>query len=267
MRFSVLLLVAFLAACGEESEAPYLTLASTTSPENSGLYAVLLPRFREATGIEVRALPVGTGKAIRIGRDGGADAVFVHNKDLEEQFVADGFGVERRAVMKNEFIIVGPADDPAKIGPLKDGAQALRRIAAAKATFVSRGDDSGTHRRELKVWERAGIDPRPYSGMWYLEAGTGMGGTLNIAVGKGAYCLTDSSTWGAFRNKGELKAVFHGDPKMQNPYTFIVVAQSPKRDLAQKFGDWLTGTDGQAVIREFRVNGEQLFIPTAPGEH
>jgi len=264
MRLGILILLALFAGCGEEQETPYVTLASTTSPENSGLYAVLLPRFREAAGIEVRAMPVGSGKAIRIGRDGEADAVFVHNKALEEQFVADGFGVERLDVMKNEFIIVGPADDPARIGPLKDGAEALRRIAAAKAPFVSRGDDSGTHRRELAVWKRSGIDPKPYSGMWYLEAGAGMGATLNIAVGKGAYCLTDSSTWGAFENKGELKAVFHGDPKMQNPYTFIVCARSPKRELAQKLADWITGPEGQAVIREFRVHGQQLFIPTAP---
>jgi len=267
MRIAVLFaLVLFLGACGDESkqEERYFVLASTTSPENCGLYAVMLPAFEKAHGIEVRTMPVGTGKAIRFGRDGTADAVFVHNKALEEEFVKDGVGVERLAVMKNEFIIVGPADDPAKIGPLKDGAEALRRIADARATFVSRGDDSGTHRRELAIWERAQFDPKPFSGTWYQEAGTGMGATLNIAVAKGAYCLTDSSTWGAFRNKGELAAVFHGDPKLQNPYTFIVCANSPRRAEAQVFADWLTGPEGQALIRDFKANGEQLFIPIAP---
>ncbi|MHC4849634.1 MAG: ABC transporter substrate-binding protein [Planctomycetota bacterium] len=259
-----LLFLTLLTACGGDPEPEFITLASTTSPDNAGLYKVLLPKFQEATGIEVRAMPVGTGKALRIGRDGHADVVFVHNRELEEKFVADGFGVERLAVMKNEFILVGPPDDPAKIGPLKDGAQALRRIAASRATFISRGDESGTHRRELKIWKRAGIDPKPFSGSWYQEAGQGMGATLNVAVGKGAYCLTDSSTWGAFRNKGELKAIFFGDPKLQNPYTVIVAAKSAKRKLAQKFADWLTGPEGQAIIRDCKVNGVALFIPTAP---
>ena len=249
-----------------EPEPRFILLASTTSPENAGLYDVLLPAFQEATGIEVRALAVGTGKAIRIGRDGGADAVFVHNRKLEEEFVADGVGEERIAVMKNQFVIVGPPDDPAKIGPLNDGAEAVKRIAAAKAPFVSRGDDSGTHRKELSVWKRAGVDPKPASGDWYQEAGQGMGATLNIAVAKNAYCLTDSSTWGAFRNKGSLKVLLQGDPQLQNPYTYIVVTGSAKRDLAQRFGDWLTGEEGQRIIGEFRVNGERLFEPTAkPG--
>ncbi|MHC4939487.1 MAG: ABC transporter substrate-binding protein [Planctomycetota bacterium] len=255
-------LLALLVGCSSEPE--FFTLASTTSPDNAGLYAVMLPAFKEATGIEVRAMPVGTGKAIRIGRDGNADAVFVHNKELEEAFVADGFGDERLAVMKNEFIIVGPPDDPARIGPLKDGGEALRRIAAAQATFVSRGDDSGTHRRERGLWKRAGVDPAPHSGTWYQEAGQGMGATLNVAVGKGAYCFTDSSTWGAFANKGELKAIFFGDPKLQNPYSYIVCTKSPKRELAQRFADWLTGPAGQALIRDFEVNGARLFIPTSP---
>jgi tungstate transport system substrate-binding protein len=231
---------------------------------------VLLPKFRQATGIEVRAMPVGTGKAIRIARDGNADAIFVHNEKLERQFVAEGHGIERLAVMKNEFVIVGPPEDPAGIGSLEDAAEAMRRISRARATFVSRGDDSGTHLRELATWERSGVDPRPASGTWYQEAGAGMGATLNVAVAKGAYCLTDSSTWGAFENKGDLQVLVSGDPMLQNPYTFIVVAKnkhpSAKQGLAQKLADWLTGPQGQATIRDFRVGGEQLFTPAAGGK-
>jgi len=269
-KLALLLFLVVGLACGRaEDEARFITLASTTSPENSGLYSVLLPGFREATGIEVRAMPVGTGKAIRIARDGNADAVFVHNEQLEKQFVSDGHGVERIGVMKNEFVIVGPPRDPARVAMLADGAEALRRIAEATATFVSRGDDSGTHRRELALWERSGVDPRPASGTWYQEAGAGMGATLNVAVAKGAYCLTDSSTWLAFENKADLKVLVQDDPMLQNPYTFIVVSKakhpSAKQELAQKLADWLTGPEGQATIRDFRVNGEQLFTPTAGG--
>jgi len=267
-RFPLVLLLA-LACSGDPAPEPpprFILLASTTSPENAGLYDVLLPAFRQAAGIEVRALAVGTGKAIRIGRDGGADAVFVHNRELEEAFVADGLGVERVAVMRNQFVIVGPPGDPAKIRPLQDGAEAVKRIAAAKAPFVSRGDDSGTHRKELSVWKRAGIDPKPHSGAWYQEVGQGMGATLNVAVAKNAYCLTDSSTWGAFENKGGLQVLLEGDPELQNPYTYIVVSGSAKRDLAQAFGEWLTGEEGQRIIGEFEKNGERLFEPTArPG--
>jgi tungstate transport system substrate-binding protein len=272
VKIALLLLALVALGCGGNQEgSKFITIASTTSPENSGLHAVLLPKFEKATGIEVRAMPVGTGKAIRIARDGNADAVFVHNEGLERQFVADGHGVERLDVMKNEFVIVGPGKDPAEIARLEDGAEALRRIAEASATFVSRGDDSGTHRRELAIWKRSGIDPRPASGRWYQEAGAGMGATLNVAVAKGAYCLTDSSTWGAFKNKGELEVLVRGDPKLENPYTFIVVSKikhpSAKQELAQKLADWLTGPDGQAVIRDFRVGGEQLFTPAAGGSN
>ena len=261
--FLILLLAILPLGCGASDDAEFITLASTTSPENSGLYAVLLPKFREASGIDVHAVPVGTGKAIRLGRDGNADVVFVHNRKLEDAFIADGHGVERRAVMRNEFVIVGPPDDPAEIGALKDGSEAVFRIAKTKSNFISRGDESGTHLRELAIWKRAGIDPTPASGTWYQESGSGMGATLNVAVAKGAYCLTDSSTWGAFANKGDLEVIFRGDPRLQNHYTIIVVQSSPKRKLAEKFVNWLTGPQGQSVIGSFRVNDAQLFAPSA----
>ena len=256
MRWFVLLL---LVACG--SEPRFITVASTTSPENSGLYAVLLPAYEKATGMEVRALPVGTGRAIRIGRDGAADAVFVHNEALEKKFVADGHGVERVHVMSNEFVIVGPKSDPAGVAGTTDVAAALRTIAEKNATFVSRGDESGTHLREQAAWKESGVDPKPASGTWYLEAGLGMGATLNVAVGKRAYCLTDSSTWGAFGNKGDLDVLVRADPKLQNPYIIIVVKASKKRDDAQGFVDWLMSEPAQKIIREFEVNGERLFLP------
>ncbi|MEM8884679.1 MAG: substrate-binding domain-containing protein [Planctomycetota bacterium] len=269
MPIKLLLLCALLAACRRDpASTEFITLASTTSPENSGLFAVLLPKFTERTGIEVRALPVGTGKALRTARDGNADLVFVHAEALEKRFVAEGHGLARIAVMMNEFVVVGPPDDPAGVAGLRDAAEALRRIARTRSTFVSRGDDSGTHVRERSTWTRAGVDPTPHSGDWYLEAGAGMGATLNVAVSKGAYCITDSSTWGAFANKGDLTVHVEGDPPMRNPYTLIVVSKAKhphaKQEQAQRFADWITSSEGQAIIGAFEVNGARLFVPNAP---
>jgi tungstate transport system substrate-binding protein len=265
-----LLLALVLFGCGdasEDKEQPYITLATTTSARNSGLLEELLPQFTAESGIEVRVVAVGTGRAVQLARDGDADGLLVHHKGLEEQFVADGFGIERLPVMYNEFIIVGPKTDPAGVAKAGGGAEALKKIAQHGSPFVSRGDKSGTHLRELATWEMAGIDPAPASGTWYREAGSGMGATLNTAVGMKAYCLTDSGTWLNYKERGPLVVLVHGDPKLFNPYTFIVVSPEKhphvKRDLTQTFADWLVGPAGQKAIAAYRINGEQAFFPNA----
>jgi len=263
-----LFLALVLFGCGDaDEEKPFITLATTTSARNSGLLEVLLPKFTEETGIEVRVVAVGTGRAVQLARDGDADGLLVHHKGLEEQFVADGFGIERLPVMYNEFIIVGPKADPAGAAKAGGGVEALKKIAEAKSPFVSRGDKSGTHLRELATWKQAGIDPAPASGTWYREAGSGMGATLNTAVGMQAYCLTDSGTWLNYKERGPLVVLVHNDPKLFNPYTFIVVSPEKhphvKKDLTQKFADWLTGPDGQKAIADYRIGGEQAFFPNA----
>ena len=261
-----LLLWAGLAAAAG-ADAPFLTLASTTSTENSGLLSDLLPRFREASGVEVRVVAVGTGQAIRLAQAGDADALLVHDRASEEAFVAEGYGVERVPVMANDFVVVGPASDPAGIRGMGDVAEALKRVAAGEAVFLSRGDDSGTHKAELRLWGSTGIDPGPASGTWYRESGRGVGGTLNTANGMGAYTLSDRGTWLSFRNKGELELLVEGDPRLENPYAAIVV--DPKRhahvkaELAQQLVDWLVSDEGQRAIDAYRVDGEQLFFSRA----
>ncbi len=256
-----------LSAATLGAETPFLTLASTTSTEDSGLLADLLPRFREASGIEVRVVAVGTGQALRIARSGDADALLVHDRPSEEAFVAEGYGIERVAVMANDFVIVGPAADPAGIRGMGDVAKAFAKIAQQEAIFVSRGDDSGTHKAELRQWRAAGIDPTPASGTWYRELGRGMGGTLNTAVAMPAYTLSDRGTWLAFGNRAGLVLAVEGDPSLQNPYSVIVV--DPRRhshvkaELAQRLVDWLVSEPGQAAIAAFRVGGQQLFFPRA----
>jgi len=255
--------------CGDSTEesASFITLATTTSTRDSGLLDDLLPKFRKETGIEVRVVAVGTGRAIQLGRAGDVDGVLVHHEGLEKQFTADGFGVERLPVMYNEFIVVGPKRDPSGLGTTEDAAQAFRLLAQGRSPFVSRGDDSGTHLREIATWKMAGIDPVPSSGEWYREAGAGMGTTLNIAVGMGAYCMTDSGTWLQYRNKGNLVVHVQGDPRMFNPYTYMVVSRERhphvKQDRAQRFAAWLVGPAGQTAIAEFRISGEQAFFPNA----
>ena len=245
----------------------FITVASTTSTENSGLFGSLLPKFQRETGIEVRVVAVGTGQAIKNAERGDADVLFVHHKPSELAFVAEGFGVERRDVMYNDFIVLGPRDDPAGIKGGTDAVAALGRIAAKQAPFVSRGDDSGTHKLELSLWEAAGIDVKRASGSWYREAGAGMGATLNTAGGLNGYTISDRGTWLSFKNKGTLVSLTEGDPRLFNQYGVILVnpAKHPhvKAGDAQAFIDWLVSDRGQKAIADFRIEGEQLFFPNA----
>ena len=246
-----------------------ITLASTTSTENSGLFAHLLPRFTRATGIKVRVIAVGTGQALRLAKNGDADVLLVHHRASEEKFVAEGYGVQRHDVMYNDFVLLGPGADPAGVRGGRDASAALARIARARALFASRGDDSGTHKKERDLWAAAGIDPVKASGAWYRETGSGMGATLNAAAGMGAYALADRATWLAFRNKGDLEVLVEGDERLFNPYGVILVnpAKHPHvnaRD-AQAFIDWLVSEPGQNAIAAFRVDGRQLFFPSAKG--
>ena len=245
----------------------FITVASTTSTENSGLFGSLLPKFQQETGIEVRVVAVGTGQAIKNAERGDADVLFVHHKPSELAFVAEGFGVERRDVMYNDFIVLGPRDDPAGIKGSTDAVAALRQIAVKQAPFVSRGDDSGTHKLELSLWEAAGIDVKRASGSWYREAGAGMGATLNTAGGLNGYTISDRGTWLSFKNKGTLVSLTEGDPRLFNQYGVILVnpAKHPhvKAGDAQAFIDWLVSDRGQKAIADFRIEGEQLFFPNA----
>ncbi len=266
-RFAVLLaLMAGLSATAEAG-APFITVASTTSTDNSGLLDEILPKFRAASGADVRVVAVGTGQAIRLARSGDADVLMVHDRESEERFVADGFGVERHALMHNDFIIVGPKDDPANLRGMNNVGNALAAVADRAQPFASRGDDSGTHKAELRMWELAERDPRTSSGKWYRETGSGMGATLNTAAAMGAYAFVDRGTWLAFKNRVDLELLVTGDPRLQNPYSVILVnpEQHPhvKAKEGQAFIDWLLSKAGQAAIGDFRVNGEVLFIPDA----
>jgi tungstate transport system substrate-binding protein len=249
------------------ADAPYITLASTTSTDNSGLLDEILPKFKQASGVDVRVVAVGTGQALRLARNGDADVLMVHDRKSEEKFVADGFGVKRHPLMHNDFIIVGPRDDAAGVRGVSDVGQALSTIADEKVPFVSRGDDSGTHKAELRLWTAAQRDPSEASGTWYRETGSGMGATLNTAAAMGAYAFVDRGTWLAFKNRLDLEIVVVGDPRLMNPYSVILV--NPERHAhvkareAQRFIDWLLSPAGQKAIGDFRVNGEVLFVPDA----
>ena len=243
---------------------PFITLASTTSTEQSGLFKFLLPAFTKDTGITARVVAVGTGQALDMGRRGDADVVFVHDRAAEERFVQEGFGVKRLPVMYNDFVIVGPGSDPAGVKG-GDVTGALKKIAERNWPFASRADKSGTHAAELRYWKQAGIDqPR---GAWYLETGSGMGPTLNTAAGKGAYALTDRGTWLAFRNRGDLVVLVEGDKRLFNQYGVMLVNPQRhahvKQELGQRFIDWVTGPKGQAAIDGYRIGGEQLFFANA----
>ena len=265
------LAVAALASVGapDSAAAPdrFIVVQSTTSTQNSGLYDHILPRFRENTGIEVRVVAVGTGQAIRNAANGDGDVLLVHAKRAEEKFVADGYGVARFDVMYNDFVIVGPPDDPAGIAGMTDAVAALGRIAGAGSPFASRGDDSGTHKAELGLWQAAGIDVEAASGGWYRETGSGMGATLNIGIGMGAYVMTDRATWITFGNKANHRVAVEGDPRLFNQYGIILVnpevRPNVKAGLGQRFIDWVLSEDGQAAIGSFRVDGLQLFFPNA----
>jgi tungstate transport system substrate-binding protein len=242
----------------------FITVASTTSTDQSGLFKDLLPAFKRATGIEARVVAVGTGQALDMGRRGDADVLFVHDKVAEDKFVADAFGVKRFPVMYNDFIIVGPKADAAGVKG-KDVTAALKKIADAQAPFASRADKSGTHAAELRYWKAAGID-KP-AGAWYRETGSGMGPTLNTASGMGAYALADRGTWLNFKNRGDLVILVEGDKRLFNQYGVILVNPAKhahvKKDAGQKFIDWIVSPKGQAAIAAYKIGGEQLFFPNA----
>ncbi|MEX0367705.1 MAG: substrate-binding domain-containing protein [Ruegeria sp.] len=256
-----------LGAGAAQAEAPFIVVQSTTSTQNSGLLDYILPGFEAETGIEVRVVAVGTGQAIRNARNGDGDVLLVHAKAAEEEFVVEGWGVERFDVMYNDFVLIGPKSDPAEVGGGQDIVAALTAVSGAEVPFASRGDDSGTHKAELRFWQAAGIDAGAASGEWYRETGSGMGATLNIAAGMGAYALTDRATWIAFGNKGDLEVLVEGDPRLFNQYGVILV--NPERhpgvraEAGQRFVDWLVGQDGQAAIAAYQLEGQQLFFPNA----
>ena len=247
--------------------AGFITVASTTSTEQSGLFRHLLPIFTAKTGIEVRVVAVGTGQALDIARRGDADVVLVHAKPLEEKFLAEGYAVKRQDVMYNDFVLLGPKSDPAKVLGTKDVVAAFQRIHAARAPFVSRGDRSGTHFAELEIWKMAGIDIAAEKGPWYRDTGQGMGPALNTASALNAYILADRGTWLAFKNRGELAIAVEGDKRLYNQYGVMLVnpARHPnvKREMGQAFVAWLVSPDGQKAIADYKIGGEQLFFPNA----
>jgi tungstate transport system substrate-binding protein len=264
-----LLALALVAAVAAPAvaEDKFIIVQSTTSTQNSGLFDHLLPIFTKKTGIAVRVVAVGTGQAIKNAQNCDGDVLFVHARPAEEKFVAEGYGVKRSDVMYNDFVIVGPASDPAGVAGSKDVAAALAKIKQAEAPFASRGDDSGTHKAELALWKLAGIDPAADSGGWYRETGSGMGATLNTAVGMNAYALTDRATWIAFGNKGDFKVAVEGDERLFNQYGIVLVSPqkcpSVKADLGQAFIDWVLSDDGQQAIADYKQNDQQLFFPNA----
>jgi tungstate transport system substrate-binding protein len=260
------LLLAF--ACAPHALAQrFITVASTTSTEQSGLFKRLLPTFEHKTGIEVRVVAVGTGQALDLARRGDADVVFVHAKSAEEEFVREGHGVRRFPVMYNDFVLIGPRTDPAGVAGARDTLDALRRIKDARAAFVSRGDRSGTHIAELDLWDMADVDIEREKGPWYRETGQGMGPALNTAASMNAYLLADRATWLAFRNRGELAILVEGDERLLNQYGVMLVNPekhpSVKRDDGQAFIDWLVSPEGQAAIAAYEIAGQQLFFPNA----
>ena len=261
----VLAAAAWPAAWPAFAQDKFIVMASTTSTEQSGLFKHLLPIFKAATGIDVRVVAVGTGQALDTGRRGDADIVFVHDQVAEEKFVAEGFSTQRRAVMYNDFVLVGPAKDPAGAKG-RDIHAGLQKLAAAGAAFVSRGDKSGTHAGELRYWKAANVDVAAKPA-WYKECGCGMGPALNIGASTDAYVLTDRGTWISFKNRGNLAILVEGDQKLFNQYGVMVVnaAKHPhvKTALAQQFADWIVSPAGQAAIADYRIGGEQLFFPNA----
>lgn len=259
-----ILATAALPATAQETS---IVVASTTSTQDSGLFGHILPLFTKKTGIAVRVVAQGTGQALDTGRRGDADVVFVHAKAQEEKFVADGFGVKRFDVMYNDFVLIGPKSDPAKIAGTRDIHAALKAIAAAGAPFVSRGDKSGTHSAELRLWRAAGIDIAKEKGPWYREIGQGMGAALNTAGAMNAYVLADRGTWISFKNRGELGIAVEGDARLFNQYGIILVSPEKhphvKAGPGQTFIDWIVSPEGQHAIASYRIEGQQLFFPNA----
>jgi tungstate transport system substrate-binding protein len=260
-------LLVFLLLGSAHAQQRYITVASTTSTEQSGLFKNLLPVFEKKAGIQVRVVALGTGQALDMGRRGDADVVFVHARPLEEKFLAEGFGVKRQDVMYNDFVLIGPKADPAKVRGGKDVLEAFRKVRAAQAPFVSRGDKSGTHFAELEIWKAAGVDIAKDKGAWYRDTGQGMGPALNIAAGMNGHILADRGTWLSFKNRGELTVLVEGDKRLFNQYGIMLVNPqkhpSVKKDLGQAFIDWIVSPEGQNAIAAYKINGEQLFFPNA----
>ena len=260
-------LLGLLVSSAAPAQERSITVASTTSTEQSGLFGHLLPQFTAKTGIRVKIVAVGTGQALDIGRRGDADVVFVHDKAAEEKFLAESFGVKRFDVMYNDFVVIGPNSDPARIAGVKDVLEALRKIAAVQAPFISRGDRSGTHAAELRYWKDAGVNIESVKGSWYREIGQGMGAALNMAAASAAYLLSDRGTWLSFKNRGELSFLVEGDRRLFNQYGVMLVnpARHPnvKATEGQAFVNWLISPEGQRTIAEYKVGGEQLFFPNA----
>jgi tungstate transport system substrate-binding protein len=261
--FALLALAAFAAGAQER----FITVASTTSTEQSGLFGYLLPIFETKTRIKVRVVALGTGQALDVARRGDADVVFVHARSAEEKFLAEGEGVKRFPVMYNDFVLIGPKSDPAKVGGGKDIVVALTKLETAHAPFVSRGDRSGTHMAELALWKTAGIDIDKSKGAWYRDVGQGMGPALNTAASMNAYILADRGTWLAFKNRGDLTILVEGDKRLFNQYGVMLVnpVKHPnvKKELGQQLIDWLISPEGQNAIAGYRIDGEQLFYPNA----
>jgi len=263
-----LLLVTLLgAALSALAQEKFIVVASTTSTEQSGLFGYLLPIFTKDTGIQVKVVAVGTGQALDLARRGDADVVFVHARSAEEKFLEEGHGVKRFPVMYNDFVLIGPKSDPAKVSGGHDILEALRKIKAAQAPFVSRGDRSGTHIAELALWKAAGIDIEKEKGPWYKDTGQGMGPALNTAQAMNAYILSDRGTWISFKNRGDLVIAVEGDKRLFNQYGVMLVnpAKHPsvKKELGQAFVDWVISPEGQKAIAGYKIGGEQLFFPNA----
>ena len=261
--------VLFLGVHASHAQDKSIVVSSTTSTQDSGLFGSILPMFKAKTGIDVRVVAQGTGQALDTGRRGDADVVFVHARSLEEKFIAEGFGVKRFDVMYNDFVLVGPKADPAKVKGGKDILSALKAIHGKGAAFVSRGDKSGTHAAELALWKAANLDPAVAKPSWYKEIGQGMGAALNTANAMPAYLLADRGTWISFKNKGDMEIVIEGDQRLFNQYGIILVnpAKHPnvKKELGQAFIDWILSDDGQNAIRAYKIEGQQLFFPNARG--
>ncbi len=268
-RLFVLLAVLSLNSLSQ-AQQPFIVVASTTSTEQSGLFKHLLPDFEKLAGFQVRVVALGTGQALDLARRGDADVAFVHDTELELKFVADGHAVGRREVMVNDFILIGPKSDPARIAGGQDIVEGLKRVAVSKSAFVSRGDRSGTHAAELRLWGVAGIDPRTGKGTWYRETGSGMGPALNTASAMNAYILADRGTWISFKNRGESSIVVQGDKRLFNQYGVMLVNPARhahvKAELGQRFINWLVSAQGQKAIAAYSIEGQQLFFPNAaPG--
>jgi len=264
-----LFLATALAACAFAASAQerFITVASTTSTEQSGLFGYLLPIYEKETGVKVRVVALGTGQALDVGRRGDADVVFVHARAAEDKFLAEGHGVKRYPVMYNDFVLIGPKSDPAKVAGSKDILAALKKVEAAQAPFVSRGDRSGTHMAELDLWKGSGVDIDKSKGPWYRDTGQGMGPALNTAASMNAYILADRGTWLAFKNRGDLDILVQGDKRLFNQYGVMLVNPEKhptvKKELGQQFIDWLVSPAGQKAIAEYKIGGEQLFYPNA----